>query len=107
VSQDLSIRYLPSVEMNVLRNVFGKKAEEWSKTLSMLVDLAEVCVITVFPGTLKTLFPSQRFETLGIHTIERVDEGSQWYTLICLTRDIELRNQIQQAVDASFAETAF
>ena len=103
VSQDPSISYLPSVEMNVLRNAFGKKPEEWSKTLSMMVDLAQVFVITVFPGTLKTLFPIQQFERLGIYTVERVDEVSQWYTLICLTRDIELRDRIQRAVDASFA----
>jgi len=106
VSQDPSIRYLPSVEMNVLRNAFGKKPEEWNKTLSMLVDLAEVSVITVFPGTLKTLFPIPHFERLGVHTIERIDEASQWYTLICLTRDIELKGRVQQAVDSSFAAEA-
>jgi len=104
INPDPTIRYLPSVEMNVLKNAFGKKPEEWEKTFVSLVDLAEVSVVTVFPGTLKTLFPIPQLDQLGIHSFEKIDEvRSHLYTVVCLTRDKKLKEKLEAKVNACLA----
>ena len=89
--------FLPAVEMNVLKNFFGRAKEGGVDCFKKLLTIAKLVVVSVFPGSFQTLFPIEDPKIFHYHA-PMPKKAQKVYSIICVSQDEDLIKYLKKSL---------
>lgn len=97
--------FLPGVEMNVIKNFFGRAEGGGLACLLKLLDITELLVISVFPESFQTLFPIEWHEPISTEIfhchVPMPPTSRKVYSIICVSKNKQLIKYLEKYFGSS------
>ena len=93
-----NVVFLPTIDMNMIKNFFARKGQGGKITIDKLFSVVRLLVISVFPGSFATLFPGISDKDGILHFEIPHHKAKHTYSVICLSNDKALINYIKNHV---------